>query len=295
MGNWNDLLDEIQETGSPHAVVLKKYIANLNTVTGRNVIAYYSGWLQKPAAYSTEINDNDKTGLMTTVHNLDTSKGLDLILHTPGGDLAATESIVYYLRAKFGTNLRAIVPDLAMSAGTMIACACSSILMGKHSSIGPIDPQFFGLPAHGILEEFNQAMKEVKADPSKTALWQTIIGKYNPTLLGECTKAITWSEAIVRDWLQTGMFNGDAQAQAKVDTIIKELGEHSITMSHARHISVKKATDIGLNIVKLEDDPALQDAVLSVHHSLIHTFMGSKASKIIINHLGKAFVQNVNN
>ena len=46
-------------------------------------------------------------------------RGLDLILHTPGGFPEAAESIVKYLRSKFSTNIRVIVPHLSMSAGTM--------------------------------------------------------------------------------------------------------------------------------------------------------------------------------
>ena len=117
-------------------------------------------------------------------------EGLDLILHTPGGETAATESIVHYLYSMFGTNIRAIVPQLSMSAGTMIACACKEIIMGKQSSLGPIDPQFGNLPAHGIIEEFRRAYNEIKSDPSKIPLWQPIIAKYHPTLIGECEKAI---------------------------------------------------------------------------------------------------------
>lgn len=49
---------------------------------------------------------------MNAVYQLDKDKGLDLILHTPGGDLAATESIVNYLHSVFGTDIRAIVPQL---------------------------------------------------------------------------------------------------------------------------------------------------------------------------------------
>ena len=114
---------------------------------------------------------------MTAVHQLDRSKGLDLILHTPGGETAATESLVDYLYSMFGTNIRAIVPQIALSAGTMIACACREILMGKHSSLGPIDPQFGNIPAHGIIEEFKRAHAEIKADPSKIPVWQPIIAK----------------------------------------------------------------------------------------------------------------------
>ncbi|MBS4027040.1 MAG: hypothetical protein KGZ58_00265 [Ignavibacteriales bacterium] len=292
MPNWNTLLDELQETGGPHDVILRKYLRQLNELTGRNVIVYYSGWLQKPRAYSLEINDNDKTGFMTTVHELDKTKGLDLLLHTPGGDAAATESIVNYLREIFGNDIRAIVPEIAMSAGTMIACACKSILMGKHSSLGPIDPQFYSLPAHGIIEEFKRAMEECSSDPSKIPIWQTIISKYNPTLLGECQKAIDWSVEMVKEWLETGMFTGKADAPQKIAKIIEELGSHALTKSHSRHISAKKCKEFGLEVEYLEDDQKLQEAVLSVHHTCIHTLMSTSASKIIINHNGRAFILN---
>jgi ClpP class serine protease len=104
---------------------------------------------------------------MTAIHGLDRKKGLDLALHTPGGEAAATESLVDYLRQIFGTDIRAIVLQLAMSAGTMLACACKSILIGKQSSLGPIDPQLGGLAAHGIIEEFTKAYEEIQVDPRK--------------------------------------------------------------------------------------------------------------------------------
>lgn len=52
---------------------------------------------RRPNNPGNAINDKDKAAFMLNVHGLDRSKGLDLILHTPGGDLAATESIVDYL------------------------------------------------------------------------------------------------------------------------------------------------------------------------------------------------------
>jgi len=157
MPDWNELLDEIKASGSTHDIIGRKYLKQLYEVTNRNTIVYYSGWLQKKGLppIMAGMDDGDKIGFMTTIHDLDRSKGLDLVLHTPGGETAATESIVDYLRKMFGPDIRAIVPQLALSGGTMIACACKTILMGKHSSLGPIDPQFRGKPAHGVIEEFN--------------------------------------------------------------------------------------------------------------------------------------------
>jgi ClpP class serine protease len=293
MANWNEILNEIQAFGSTYDVVRRNYLAKLYELTDRNIIIYYSGWLQKPGIAGIELNDDDKNGFMNAIHGLDKSKGLDLFLHTPGGETAATESLVDYLRSIFGTNIRAIIPQLALSAGTMIACACNQIVMGKHSSLGPIDPQLYqGIPAHGVIEEFNRAYEEIKADPFKAEVWRPIIAKYSPTLIGECEKAISWSKEMVKEWLLSGMLRDEENNEQIVDKIIKDLSDHALTKSHARHISYSKAKDIGLKVSLLEDDPKLQGAVLSVHHSCIHTLSSTGAYKIIENHLGVAYIKN---
>jgi ClpP class serine protease len=173
MPNWGEVLNQISQrqlqllaqsqqlqaaAGQAIDFVRRDYLKALHGKTQRNTIAYYSGWLSKPSnILNLEIVDEDKNGFMMAIHNLDRTKGLDLIIHTPGGKLAATESIVDYLRRMFPDDIRAIVPQIAMSAGTMLACACDTILMAKHSNLGPIDPQFGPYPAHGVIEEFRRA------------------------------------------------------------------------------------------------------------------------------------------
>jgi len=291
MPNWKQILDEIQAAGSTHDVTRRKYLEKLNSVTGRNIIIYYSGWLQKPGLEGTEVNDADKNGFMNAIHGLDRSMGLDLVLHTPGGETAATESLVDYLRSMFGINIRAFVPQLALSAGTMIACACQEIIMGKESSLGPVDPQYRGLAAHGVVEEFERAYREIKEDSSKAPVWQPIIANYSPTLIGECEKAIAWSNEMVIEWLVSGMFKDESNAKTKAKKVVKELGDHALTKSHARHLSLVKCTEIGLKVNPLEQNADLQDAVLSVHHACIHTLASTAAFKIIENHKGTAFIQ----
>ncbi|RBL70123.1 S49 family peptidase [Pseudomonas sp. MWU13-2625] len=297
MPNWTQVLEEIiikQQTGGNGIdEVRRKYLGLLQAKTGRNVIAYYSGFLQKPGYAIGQINDDDKNGFMNAVHGLDRTKGLDLILHTPGGDLPAAESIVHYLRQMFGFDIRAIIPQIAMSAGTMISCACNEIVMGKQSNIGPFDPQLGGLPAHGVLEEFEKAIEMVKADPQSTPIWQTIISKYHPTFLGECEKAIELADLVVRSWLVTGMFGGDQDAMTKAENIVLALNDHAGTKTHSRHLHIEDAVNIGLKVVQLEDDPELQDLVLTVHHSYMHTFANTSAGKIIENHAGSAIVMQV--
>jgi membrane-bound ClpP family serine protease len=291
MPTWNEILWELKAEGSTYDIVRRKYLKNLFKITDRNVIIYYSGWLNNPNSPYVQVNESDKNGFMAAIHHLDRTKGLDLILHTPGGDVAATESLVFYLRQMFGNNIRAIVPQIAMSAGTMIALACSEIVMGKHSSLGPIDPQFNGLSAHGIIEEIARASKEVKSDQSRAIIWQPILQKYPPTIIGECEKAIKWAEEMVKEWLSDCMFKGQPDADKKVTNVIKELGDHAITKSHARRISIIRAKELGLAICGLEDNHELQEAVMNIHHVSIITLDKTPAVKIIENHDGVAFIQ----
>ena len=88
-------------------------------------------------------------------------------------------------------------------------------------------------------------------------------------MIGECEKAITWSESMVADWLRTGMLADDPDPAAKAAQVVKELSDHALTLSHARHLSAEKCASIGLKVSLLEDSQEFQEAVLSVHHSCL--------------------------
>ncbi len=299
MPNWADILNEIQQLQGTHITqanaavdaVRRKYLALLFDSTKRNVISYYSGFLSKPGVLQADISDEDKNGFMMAVHKLDRSKGLDLILHTPGGDIAATQSIVNYLHKMFGHNIRAIIPQIAMSAGTMMACACREIIMSNHSNIGPIDPHLNGVPAFGVIQEFRRACREVKSDPSKIPIWQSIIGQYRPTFLSRCENAIKWSNAFVQEQLENVMFEGEPDAKSKSMNIVKRLTDYSKNRTHNRHIHYEECSDMDLKVTKLETDDELQDLVLTVHHCYMHALMNTPSYKMIENHLGVALVK----
>lgn len=298
MPNWKEVDTEIRSTPAAHDRVRRKYLMELHQHTGRNVILYYSGWQQKPwlsgqAVHTVDMNDSDKNAFMSTIHGMNRELGLDLFLHTPGGSIAAAESIVAYLRSMFGTNIRAIVPQMAMSAGTMVALACSVVVMGKHSSIGPIDPQFSGMPAHGILEEFNQAIKAVTKNPASAPIWQVIISKYPPTLIGRARKAIAWSREMVNEWLTTGMFDGEPDAKKKAGAIVRALGSHATMKAHERQVSCKKARELGIKVLSLEDEQKLQELVLTVHHATMQTLADSDVTKIVENHVGVSLLSEI--
>ena len=295
MPNWSDVLDEIgtehNRGKSAFDTVRRKYLSELNKKTNRNVIAYYSGWQSKPGLAGTEIRDEDRNGFMMAVHELDESDGLDLIIHTPGGSISATQSIVSYLREKFGRNIRAIVPHTAMSGGTIMACSCKEIVMARHSSIGPIDPQIRGVPANGVLEEFKTAFNEICDDPRKEALWRPILSQYTPAFLGQCKNALKWSEDYAREQLASNMFHGVRKKNDKIYQVIAALTDYDSVRTHERQIRYDEARNIGLKVNLLEDDQEIQDLVLTVHHCFMHTLSNTAAFKIIENHLGAAFVK----
>ena len=81
MPSWGQILVELQAAAKTDPACLdttrRKYLAQLAAHTGRNTIAYYSGWLRQPNQRGIEISDDDKNGFMATIHGLDRSIGLD--------------------------------------------------------------------------------------------------------------------------------------------------------------------------------------------------------------------------
>lgn len=298
MPDWKNVLEEIaveqvKQTASAFDFVRRNYLKQLAAHTGRNVIAYYSGFLTKGRVEGIEITEDDKNGFMLSIHELDRSKGLDLILHTPGGSVAAAESIVDYLREMFGNDVRAIVPQIAMSAGTMIACSCRSIVMGKHSNLGPVDPHFNGIPAVGVLEEIKRAYTDIKSDPAYTAIWGPILQKMPPSFVQQCSWAVERSKAFVQEALTANMFRKMRKPQrdkaaAHIRDKLTDLGENK---GHDRHFHLRDCEGMGLVVERLEEDEILQDLVLTIHHCYMHTLANTAAFKIVENQDGKAMVR----
>lgn len=285
----------INDTISSTLMELRKSkMKQIYDITNRNIICYFSAWLQASKGNPEfSINDNDMNGIMNAVSGLDKKKGLDLILHTPGGVVTATESIVNYLRKIFDCDIRVIVPHMAMSAGTMIACASKEIIMGKESSLGPIDPQYRGVPAQGVLLEFERAIKETQQDPSRALIWREIIQQYRPTFIGECDNAVSLAHELMGGWLKTCMFKRSKKRDTIVEKLLEELASHSASKVHDRHYDYVKCKELGLKVVALEKNQDLQDAVLSLYHAYICSiYKLPNTIKFIENHEGQAFIIN---
>ena len=303
---WSEIVAELHNTRTSqgdfdHDAVRRKYLKRIHDLTGRNVILYASAWLQKeppevPAGV-TSIADDDIQGLMEVIQGLHGDE-LDLILHSPGGSIDAAEAIVIYLRKRF-SHIRVIVPNLAMSAAAMIACAADEIVLGKHSFLGPTDPQIIlstpqgtrQVPAQAVLDEFHLAQNEC-ADPSKIAAWLPILNQYGPGLLKRCKAALDLSEELVQTWLEAYMFRGETNGPKRAKKIAKWLANHQHFKSHGRHISRDDLETHDLKIKLLEASPELQDASLSVFHAATFAFTASTPTvKIVASHVGRAYIK----
>lgn len=302
MPTWGAILTEIQQSadannGVPQLdAIRRKYVQKLQAYTDRNIILYASRWIQGMVhdAQAVSIVDEDVHGLMEVVNGMDRAKDLDLILHSPGGSPDAAEMMVHYLRKKFD-HIRVLIPQSAMSAATMLSCAADEIVMGSHSSLGPIDPQLITpigvIPAQAILQQFQRALDEC-ADPKKLGAWAPMLPQYGPALLAQCENASKLAQELAADWLERWMFASEDDAAARATSIAEKLADHGSFKSHGRPVHRELAKTLGLHIVDLEADQELQDLVLSVFHATMHVFaMNPGAAKIIENHLGRAFVK----
>ena len=307
MPSWGAVSQEIvalQKSDPERALdlVRRKYIASQHVHSKRAIILYATKWTQ-PSIGGTppdmiSISEEDVQGLMEVINGVKETE-LDLIIHSPGGSIAAADACVQYLRSKF-QHIRVFVPYAAMSAATMIACAADEIVMGKHSFLGPIDPQFImntalgarSIPAQTIIDQFKMAREECK-DPSQLAVWLPMLQQYGPDLLVQCQHVLSLSERLVSDWLSNYMFKDSNDAPQKAWKIAEWLADHKEFKMHAKHISREELRQRGLTIRNLEDDKEQQDFILSIFHATTLTFNLSGAVKIFENHLGKAFITQV--
>jgi Serine dehydrogenase proteinase len=304
MPTWGDILKELGERAKaaggqvPLDEVRRETVANVSQLTGRPTVLYASRWLQGggPAGAQLIVLE-DVHGFMEVLHGV-SGPSLDLILHSPGGSPTAAEAIVQYLRSRFD-DVRVFVPLAAMSAATMIACSADRIVMGKHSYMGPIDPQMvletpLGqqlLPAYAIKQQFERAQADA-ANPMLFPAWIPMLQQYGPSLLIQCEHVIKLSEDLVSGWLAKWMFKDRDDAPSVAETAAKRLNAHDSHRVHDRYLPRDVLKGYGLVIDDLEVDQALQDAVLTVFHAVSHTFsIAGAAQKVIENHLGKTFIK----
>lgn len=303
MPTWGEILEDIQTlqnqgVDSPFDRVRRYYLQELSDYTNRNTILYSTAWTQPGGSSGLSINDRDVHAFMEVIHGL-AGDELDIVLHSPGGSAESTEQIVGYIREKFD-SVRIFVPQAAMSAATLMCCSADVIYMGKHSALGPIDPQFlvqtpFGnrmTAAQAIIDQFDRARRSINNHTDLIA-WQPLLNQYSVGLLAESHEAMGLSRDLAYEWSRNYMHSdkNDNEAKKLADQVSSFLSNRKKFKSHGRRIDPATAADNGLKIRAIESDQELQDRVLSVFHAAMHTHSGKPVMKIIENHQGRAVIK----
>jgi ClpP class serine protease len=135
-----------------------RMLRSIETKRGTRVIALIHrqevlALLGFPVARYIDIHDSEQ--VLRAIKLTDPDVPIDLILHTPGGLVLATEQIAMALCRHKG-KVTVFVPHYAMSGGTLLALAADEIVMDENAVLGPVDPQLGQWPANSILKAVEQ-------------------------------------------------------------------------------------------------------------------------------------------
>lgn len=172
------------------------------------------------------IDIHDSEEILRAIKLTDKNIPIDLILHTPGGLVLASEQIANALK-KHPAKVTVFVPHYAMSGGTLIALAADEIVMDENAVLGPLDPQLGTKPAASILKILEQKPVDKIND-------DTLI------LADLARKAISQIKSLIINLLKDKM---DLQ---KAEQIADTLATGKWT--HDYPITVEQAKDLGLNV-----------------------------------------------
>jgi ClpP class serine protease len=156
---------------------------------------------------------------------------IDLILHTPGGLVLATEQIARAL-IRHRAKVTVFVPHYAMSGGTMLALSADEIVMDANAVLGPVDPQLGNVAAASVL-------KVVEQKPIEKIDDQTLI------MADLSRKAIQQVQRFVRTLLKDEVPTPKISPE-NVEKIVETLTTGQVT--HDYPITVEEATELGLPI-----------------------------------------------
>jgi ClpP class serine protease len=182
------------------------------------------GFLGVPLYRFIDIDDSEE--ILRAIRLTPDDTPIDLILHTPGGLVLASEQIAYVLRAHPG-KVTVLVPHYAMSGGTLLALAADEILMDAAAVLGPVDPQLGELPAASIVRA--AATKPIERVEDRTLI-----------LADVAEKALRHMKEVVSGLLSARM------SGKKANSLAEELAGGHYT--HDDPITVAEATKLGLPV-----------------------------------------------
>lgn len=245
---------------------------------GRTLVTYFTSF-----EHLVDIDNDDCDMLQSVLQHIDVSKGLALMVSSPGGDGLAAERIVNTCRAYSGTgDYWAIVPGRAKSAATIVCMGASKIFMAAPSELGPVDPQILrreqsGLKqfsAYSLVSGYTKLFEDaVKAKGNLEPFIQQL-QKYDIREINKYSDLIKLSESIAVKILKSGCMSAKSTAAIKKAVEIF-LDPKKGTISHSRSINREEARNCGLCIENLDVNSDSWRAIYELYVRT-ETFVGSQ-------------------
>jgi hypothetical protein len=199
-----------------------------------------------------------------------------VLLRTTGGSAETVERMVDVLRYHYQT-VNFIVPDIAMSAGTIFCMSGDKIFMDYASALGPIDPQVMTqdnsgyLPAMGYLDKVEEITVKAELTPADAVLLRGIdLGK-----LALFEQARNLSIDLLKNWLVEYKFKNwtshrttEPGSLVTMDQKIQRaqevagcLADHKRWRSHGRALNIKRLQELRLEIDDYSENISLRDKI----------------------------------
>ena len=201
---------------------------------------------------------------------------ISVVLRTVGGSAETTERMVGVLRKHYQT-VNFIVPDVAMSAGTIFCMSGDRIFMDYASSLGPIDPQVqlpdTGdlVPALGYIDKVAEIAVKKKLSPADVVMLKSI----DLAKLALFEQGRDLSTDLLKEWLVHYKFKDwkthrttnpgtpvtDEQRFARAEEIAVALSDHKRWRSHGRNLDIEKLQSLRIEIDDYSDNAELSTAI----------------------------------
>lgn len=188
------------------------------------------------------IDINDSEEVLRAIRLTDPKVPIDLILHTPGGLVLASEQIARAIM-NHAAKVTVFIPHYAMSGGTLIALASDQIVMDENAVLGPVDPQLGEYPAASIL-------RVLDSKPTAEIEDRTLI------LADVSRKALAQVKEVVREILKKGMEIEDPDRIEYIADVLtqgKWTHDYPITVEQARALGLPVSSDMPREIYRLMD------------------------------------------
>ena len=185
---------------------------------------------------------NDVAGFTDLVQSISQhgENSVDVLMHSPGGQVDAAERIVQILRQRFD-HVSFLIPHSAYSAATMLALSGDEIILHPSATLGPIDPQIGGVPVRSITKGFEEARIAIETSgPEALPAYLPLLQKYSLDLLEICNDAEALAKELVTEWLGRYMLAGSRTDKARIESISEYFASYDLHLTHSRPITQAK-------------------------------------------------------